>query len=158
MLLKNFYLGLRDVINNSFTSSIKTINNGTIDISNIDSSARPAFCALFNSSGTKYLKCGTGTTPATADDYCIETINTNLAVSNITTTLTASNNLLYTLSFSVTNNSSSTISMSEFVYGKSKNSDFWEHLTYIGYRYVFSTPIEIAAGQTKNITVTIDLT
>lgn len=157
MLLKNFFACLDAIIRRSYSSvAVKSIENGNVDPSNIDS--KEPFYDILSNDGTKYVKCGTGTTPPTINDYALQTLDSNLSVSNISVGITKSDNsVMFSLSFTVTNTSSITKSLSEFCYGKSKNSDYWSHLTYIGIREVLSTPIELAAGASTVLSYSINI-
>jgi hypothetical protein len=101
------------------------------------------------SDATTYIKCGTGTTAATEDDYDLEVEATDLSCDVATTDISGSNTKIYTTSFS--NTSDSDIMVTEIGF-------FCNSYTGDGYgkflldRIVLDTPITIPAGGSKPIT------
>lgn len=99
-----------------------------------------------------HMRCGTGTTAPTLDDYALgNEITTGLSNSSAVASFTANNTKEYTATF--TNETSNPIVINEvgiFCYN-------YSDVKYLIERTVLSTPITIPAGESKAITIELDV-
>lgn len=106
--------------------------------------------------GYLHVKVGTGTTAPTADDYELESVNSDITVSSASTAPTDSSSRIYTVTLN--NPTDNDINITEIgLYGML--GDFYgialAYNEYLLDRTVLSTPITIPAGQSKSITYEI---
>lgn len=102
---------------------------------------------------------GTGTTPATADDYTLESPITDgtLSFHNAATVsgVANSDHYRYSMTYDVTNTGSEDITVSEIgLFSLNASSGLWQSLLD---HTVLETPITVPAGQTVPINYTIKL-
>ena len=155
MLTKNFYALMRTALGKT-GSTVTSIQNEAATV-NMDSSWYGVFTAMngYVTAGTQYVRFGSGTTPATVNDYKLESqIGSDITVANpsAVTTEQTDSYISWTVTFGVSASVEKTISeiglISE-VYTPSGN------ITTLVDRTVLDTPITIPAGQSKQITYTI---
>lgn len=106
--------------------------------------------------GYLHVKVGTGTTAPTADDYELESVNSDITVSSASTAPTDSSSRIYTVTLN--NPTDNDINITEIgLYGRL--SDYYgialAYGEYLLDRTVLSTPVTIPAGQSKAITYEI---
>ena len=158
MLTKNFYSYMRYVFQNK--ASTFTATDGTLHKDISFAASDPPFIAMkkWADKASSYgVSFGTGTTPATASDYCLESI---LGTTQISTSVpsTVSYSRVdtyeeYSVTFGVTNKTADAITISEVgltIYDSNK-----PYAYVLIDRTVLDTPITIPAGQSKQITYTI---
>lgn len=159
MLTKNFYALMRIALGKIKSEMIIDANTmQTVEFPSTGSSwygVFPSMCKYKNTSTHQYVEFGNGTTPATVNDYKLESeITTGISVSSqdVTTTEQTDSYILWTATFGVKASVETTISeigLFSHVYTTSGN------LTALVDRTVLDTPITIPAGQSKQITYTI---
>lgn len=104
------------------------------------------------SDATTYIKCGTGTTEATENDYQLEADATGLTCDTVATTISANDTKTYTATFS--NSTANDITVSEIGFfccsytGNGYDNFLLDHI-------ILDTPITIPAGESKPITYEI---
>ena len=156
MLTKNFYALMRTA-SGKISSEVITSSNTTATIV-FDSSWYGIFsgmCAYNYAGGSQYVLFGNGTTPATVNDYKLESpITSNITVANpsSTTTEQTDNYILWTVTFGVKASVETTISEIGLFSKAHMAGGAAETLVD---RTVLETPITIPAGQSKQITYTI---
>ena len=162
MLTKNFYAYIRADFSEKSTAATFTKPDGS-KIAVILSSDYPPFkvmnswAKIITGTGVSF---GTGTTPATASDYVLESILGNDKI-NVSTPSSISFSRYdtyeeYTVTFGVTNITAEAITISEMgltAMPYSPNSG--DNCYALVDRTVLDTPITIPAGQSKQITYTI---
>ena len=100
---------------------------------------------------TTYIKCGTGTTPATENDYNLEAEATGLSCDSAAPSTNTTSNDIKTYTATFSNTSANDITVTEigffcFSYdGGSYHNVLLDHI-------ILSTPITIPAGESKAIT------
>ena len=157
MLTKNFYALMRIALGK--TKSTVTDTGNITNTPSYNSSSWygvfPAMCVYKNSNSDQYVSFGNGATPATVNDYKLESeISTGISVTyqNTVTTEQTDSHILWTATFGVTASVETTIS---------EIGLFSKVYTPSGYFYtlvdhtVLDTPITIPAGESKQITYTI---
>lgn len=100
---------------------------------------------------TTYIKCGTGTTAATEDDYILESVATGLNCDSVVTAIGSNYSKTYTAIFSNITNADIIVTEIGFFINYPTNGGStvdWFLLD----RTVLSTPITIPAGESKSIT------
>ena len=158
MLTKNFYALMRTALGKT-SSTITNIENttGTVSMSSSTSNWYGVFSSMnyYETNGTQYVRFGSGTTPATVNDYKLESlIDSGITVaqpSKVTTEQTDSY-ILWTVTFGVS--ASAEITISEIGLISKARLPSGETNTLVD-RTVLDTPITIPAGQSKQITYTI---
>lgn len=116
----------------------------------------------YDSSYYTNLVVGSGTTPVTEDDYCLESEITTLSSVAVTTSRNCANGTV-TYKKTMTNTSSDAITVSEIgiafiaVYATSGTSSSGTAFPVLAFREVLDTPITVAAGDTFTITITHQL-
>ena len=158
MLTKNFYSYMRYEFQS--TASTFTATDGTTHKDINFATSNPPFMAMktwANMASSYGVSFGTGTTPATASDYCLESIlgGTQISVSVPSAVSYSRGDTYdeYSVTFGVTNKTADAITISEVgltIYNS--NSPYAYVLVD---RTVLETPITIPAGQSKQITYTI---
>ena len=158
MLTKNFYSFMRYEFQN--TASTFTATDGTahkdIDFKTSDPPfvVMKKWAAKISTAGVSF---GTGTTPATASDYCLESIlGTTQISASVPSTVSYSRVDTYeeySVTFGVTNETADAITISEVGLPIYSNNSPYPYV--LVDRTVLDTPITIPAGQSKQITYTI---
>ena len=158
MLTKNFYSYMRYDFQR--TASTFKATDGTTHKDVSFTTTDPPFIAMktwANKASSYGVSFGTGTTPATASDYCLESIlGTTQISASVPSTVSYSRVDTYeeySVTFGVTNKTADAITISEVgltIY--CSNSPYPYVLVD---RTVLDTPITIPAGQSKQITYTI---
>ena len=158
MLTKNFYSYMRSVFQN--TASTFKSTDGTTHKDIAFKTSKPPFMAMktwANTASSYGVSFGTGTTPATASDYCLESI---LGTTQISTSVpsTVSYSRVdtyeeYSVTFGVTNKTADAITISEV--GLTIYTDNSPYVYVLIDRTVLDTRITIPAVQSKQITYTI---
>ena len=156
MLSKNFYSYMRAAFQRNQANFITT--NGEEATTNIDSTHTGMFEALnkwANNSVSPGVQFGTGTTPATASDYFLQSILTpsQIDVSTPSAVSYSRGDTFdeYSVSFGVTNKTADAITISEvglIVCPYANNYVLVD-------RTLLDEPVTIPAGQSKQITYTI---
>ena len=156
MLTKNFYSYMRAALQR-ISAEFKDTNGGKNTLS-VSSSGTPPFAAMKSwavSSEKTGVSFGTGTTPATASDYSLESIldSTQISVSVPSAVSYSRGDTFdeYSVTFGVTNKAAEAISVSEVGLIASPQSTWYTLVD----RTVLDTPVTIPAGQSKQITYTI---
>lgn len=104
------------------------------------------------SDATTYIKCGTGTTEATENDYQLEADATGLTCDSVDTAISANDTKTYTATFS--NSTANAITVAEMGFfccsytGNGYDNFLLDHV-------ILDTPITIPAGESKSITYEI---
>ena len=160
MLTKNFYAYIRADFSESNTAATFTKTDGSKNRFALDGDS-PPFKVMNNwakSTTEVGVSFGTGTTPATASDYALESIlgdtQISVAAPNAVSYSQADTYEEYSVTFGITNKTTEAITISEVgltaapVIG---NPDKYALVD----RTVLDTPITIPAGQSKQITYTI---
>ena len=157
MLTKNFYSYMRGALQKASDAKF-TRTDGDTNVLSFSSSDTPPFKAMNSwakSATTTGVSFGTGTTPATASDYCLESILTSTEISvSVPSAVSFSRGDSfdeYSVSFGVTNITAETINISEVGLIALPQSTWYVLVD----RTVLDTPITIPAGQSKQITYTI---
>ena len=162
MLTKNFYAYIRADFSENTTAATFTKTDGSESTVTL-SSDYPPFKVMNNwaksITGTG-VSFGTGTTPATASDYVLESILDDTKI-NVSTPSSISFSRYdtyeeYTVTFGVTNKTADAITISEMgltamPYSPYSGGNYYALVD----RTVLDNPITIPAGQSKQITYTI---
>lgn len=162
MLTKNFYAYIRADFSEKTTEATFTKTDGTTSTVSL-SSDYPPFKVMNkwakSTTGTG-VSFGTGTTPATASDYFLESILTDTQI-NVSTPSSISFSRYdayeeYTVTFGVTNKTADAITISEMGLtampcSPNSGSNYYALVD----RTVLDAPVTIPAGQSKQITYTI---
>lgn len=170
MLTKNAKkLLLYYLMNSSQTStSNPTPATGGFSLTNIDGSDKTAYptdssvFSLINSfnhmvtapttNSITFIRCGTGTTPATEDDYKLESYVTGLTNDSVVTAVSGRvSKKTYTATFSNTTGADITVTEIGFFTNCYYNSAT-QNDNFLLDRIVLETPITIPAGESKAIT------
>ena len=158
MLTKNFYAYMRCEFQN--TASTFTATNGTTHKDIGFTTSDPPFIAMktwANTASSYGLSFGTGTTPATASDYCLESIlGTTQISASVPSTVSYSRVDTYeeySVTFGVTNKTGDAITISEAGLTIYDTNNPYPYV--LVDRTVLDTPVTIPAGQSKQITYTI---
>ena len=160
MLTKNFYSYMRAAFQNKSAAFVQT--NGTAVSKTYYYKAANPFEVMKEwaaDTSTNGVSFGTGTTPATASDYVIESILDNNKI-NVSTPSSISFSRYdtyeeYTVTFGVTNKTAEAITISEVGLTACPNTNGSPFPFVLVDRTVLDTPITIPAGQSKQITYTI---
>ena len=158
MLTKNFYSFMRCEFQN--TASTFTATDGTTHKDIGFKTSDPPFIAMktwAHKASAYGLSFGTGTTPATASDYVLESILDDNKI-NVSTPSSISFSRYdtyeeYTVTFGVTNKTGDAITISEA--GLTIYNTNTPYPYVLVDRTVLDTPITIPAGQSKQIAYTI---
>ena len=156
MLTKNFYALMRTALGKT-SSTVTSIENTTVTVPMNSGNWYGVFSAMngYAASGDQYVRFGSGTTPATVNDYKLESqIDSGITVANpskVTTEQTDSY-ILWTVTFGVVASVETTISEIGLISKAYTPSGVANTLVD---RTVLDTPITIPAGQSKQITYTI---
>ena len=155
---------MRAALENTSAEFIQT--NGTTKSISINSGQEPPFSAMKKWSGSVSANgvCfGTGTTPATTSDYCLESIlsNTQISVTAPSVVSYSRGDTFdeYSVSFGVTNITDEAITISEvgliatpyYVFATQGSTVYYVLVD----RTVLDTPVTIPANETKHIAYTI---
>ena len=159
MLTKNFYSYMRAAFQKS-ASTFKLTDGSTVTTS-LGSTSYPPFMVM--NSWAKQSKAigvsfGTGTTPATVSDYCLESIlastQINVSVPSAVSYSRGDTYEEYSVTFGITNKTTEAITISEV--GLTAEPSGGNPILYaLVDRTVLDTPVTIPAGQSKQITYTI---
>ena len=157
MLTKNFYSYMRAALQS--TSATFTLTDGTTKSISL-SNGRAPFVVMKNwvsSSNPAGVSFGTGTTPADASNYKLESILSSAQIS-VATPSTVSFSRFdaydeYSVTFGITNRTTDAITISEIGLIAHPNGGNWD--VALVDRTVLDTPVTIPAGQSKQITYTI---
>ena len=156
MLTKNFYALMRTALGKT-SSTVTTIENTKKTVSMNNSTWYGVFGAMnyYETNGYQYVRFGSGTTPATVNDYVLENqINSGITVSNPSTVTTEQTDsyISWTVTFGVSALVETTISevglIAKAYMSQGEASTLVDHT-------VLESPITIPAGQSKQITYTI---
>ncbi len=156
MLTKNFYALMRTALGKT-SSTVTSIENTTVTVSMNSTNWYGVFGNMnfYGENGYQYVRFGSGTTPATVNDYTLESqINSDITVTNpnkVTTEQTDSY-ISWTATFGVKASVEITISEIGLIAKAYLSSGA---VTTLVDRTVLDTPITIPAGQSKQITYTI---
>ena len=162
MLTKNFYAYIRADFSESNTAAIFTKPDGTTETIILRSDYPPfkVMNTWAKSTTATGVSFGTGTTPATASDYVLESILDDNKI-NVSTPSSISFSRYdtyeeYTVTFGVTNKTADAITISEMgltamPYSPPSGSNYYALVD----RTVLDEPITIPARQSKQITYTI---
>ena len=159
MLTKNFYSFMRSALS-SVGGTYATFTHTNGDISNSDTGSSSSFPFSYMSQWAKTItnvgvSFGTGTTPATASDYCLESIlgDTQISVSTPSKVSFSRADTYdeYSVTFGITNKTDAAITISEVGLTAAPVSNKYVLVD----RTVLDTPVTIPAGQSKQITYTI---
>ena len=160
MLTKNFYSFIRAAFQK--VSAEFTTTGGTAKQSEFISTPSPPFEVMNKwtaKTGATGVSFGTGTTPATASDYWLESILTSSQISVVTPSAVSFSRLdtydEYSVTFGVTNITSNDITISEVGLTAMPASSGGSMCYVLVDRTVLDTPVTIPAGQSKQITYTI---
>ena len=163
MLTKNFYSYMRAALQK--TSATFTLPDGTTNMTNLSNDTPPFNAMNAWADGTTKIKgvsFGTGTTPATASDYSLESILGTTQISVATPSSVSFSRVdtyeEYSVTFGVTNKTADAITISEvgltaIPYSYSSSTNVLKYA--LVDRTVLDTPVTIPAGQSKQITYTI---
>lgn len=155
------------IMNSSQTGSSSQPSNATsFQITNTSGTSRNTGTATSNvasainalnhmatsagSNSTTYIKCGTGTTAATEDDYGLEVEATGLTCDSVVTAIGSNNTKTYTATFSNTTNSD--IAITEIGFFMNYNYQGYASEDFLLDHIILDTPITIPAGESKAIT------
>ena len=162
MLTKNFYAYIRGSFSEKNTAATFTLTDGSKSTV-APSSDYPPFKVMNNwakSITGNGVSFGTGTTPATASDYFLESIlgDNKIKVSTPSSISFSRYDTYeeYTVTFGVTNKTADAITISEMgltamPYSPNSGGNYYALVD----RTVLDAPITIPAGQSKQITYTI---
>ena len=160
MLTKNFYSFIRAAFQK--VSAEFTTTGGTAKQSGFISNPSPPFEVMnkwTTQTGATGVSFGTGTTPATASDYVIESILNNTQISVSTPRAVSFSRAdtydEYSVTFGITNKTAEAITISEVGLTACPNTNGTPYPYVLVDRTVLDTPITIPAGQSKQITYTI---
>ena len=156
MLTKNFYALMRTALGRT-SSTVTSIENTTGTVSMNSSNWYGVFGSMncYETNGYQYVRFGSGTTPATVNDYKLESlIDSGITVAhpNIVTTEQTDSYISWTVTFGVS--ASVEITISEIGLIAKAYRPNGEIDTLVD-RTVLDTPVTIPAGQSKQITYTI---
>ena len=162
MLTKNFYAYMRSAFKK--TSATFTKTDGTTEKLSLTSDSPPFVIMQYWATSVDIggVSFGTGTTPATASDYALESIlgskKIGVAAPNAVSFSQFDTFDEYSVSFGVTNKTAEAITISEVgltavPYYSSSGSGTRKCV--LVDRTVLDTPVTIPAGQSKQITYTI---
>ena len=159
MLTKNFYSYMRAVFQDTSAAFVQTNGNA---VSKTYYSADNPFVVMKNwaaSMTTAGVSFGTGTTPATASDYVLESILVNTQISVIAPSAVSFSRgdtyEEYTVTFGVTNITAEAITISEVGLTACPNTEGTPYPFALVDRTILDTPVTIPAEQSKQITYTI---
>ena len=162
MLTKNFYSYIRSSFSGSNTYATFTNTDGTI--SNVSTSANYPPFKVMNSWARSNISTGvsfgTGTTPATASDYFLDSLLTDNQISVSTPSAVSFSRGdaydEYSVTFGVTNKTANDITISEIGLTAMPDSPSSGSNVYaLVDRTVLDEPVTIPAKQSKQITYTI---
>ena len=160
MLTKNFYSYIRAAFQE--TSVTFTLSDGTTNMTNLSNDIPPFNAMNVWADGTTDIKgvsFGTGTTPATASDYSLESMLGSTQISVATPSSVSFSKVdtyeEYSVTFGVTNKTSNDITISEVGLTAMPASAGGSMCYVLVDRTVLDTPVTIPAGQSKQITYTI---
>ena len=162
MLTKNFYSYIRADFSESTTAATFTKTDGITNTVTLSSDYPPfkvmnTWAKSITATGVSF---GTGTTPATASDYVLESILDDKKI-NVSTPSSISFSRYdtyeeYTVTFGITNKTADAIAISEIGLTAMPYSPYnGNNVFALVDRTVLETPITIPAGQSKQITYTI---
>ena len=162
MLTKNFYAHIRADFSENTTAATFTKTDGSTSTV-VLSSDYPPFKVMNSwakSASSTGVSFGTGTTPATASDYFLESFLDDNKI-NVSTPSSISFSRYdtyeeYTVTFGVTNKTADAITISEMgltamPYSPYSGGNYYALVD----RTVLDAPVTIPAGQSKQITYTI---
>lgn len=157
MLTKNFYALMRTALGKTSSSIVSTGNTteNTIFYTSNWYGVFGGMCVYNSTNGSQYVLFGNGTTPATINDYKLESpIDSGIAVANPSSTTNEQTDdyILWTVTFGVKASVETTISEIGLISKAHLTNGYAETLVD---RTVLDTPITIPAGQSKQITYTI---
>lgn len=156
MLTKNFYALMRTALGRT-SSTVTSIENTTGTVSMNSSNWYGVFGSMncYETNGYQYVRFGSGTTPATVNDYKLESlIDSGITVAhpNIVTTEQTDSYISWTVTFGVSASVEITISEIGLIAKAYRPNGVIDTLVD---RTVLDTPVTIPAGQSKQITYTI---
>ena len=159
MLTKNFYSYIRAVFQDISAAFVQT--DGTAVSRPYYKADNPfvimkKWAASISTAGVSF---GTGTTPATASDYVIESILDNTQISVSTPSAVSFSRVdtydEYSVTFGITNKTAEAITISEVGLTACPNTGGSPYPFTLVDRTVLDNPVTIPAGQSKQITYTI---
>lgn len=156
MLTKNFYALMRVAIGKT-GSTVTNLGNEALTTNYNGNNWYGILCNMnsYSTNGYQYVRFGNGTTPATVNDYKLESeIDSGIKVANPSTVTTEQTDsyILWTATFGVSASVETTVSeigLISYVYLSSGSTSALVDRT------VLDEPITIPAGQSKQITYTI---
>ena len=156
MLTKNFYALMRIAIG-KISSTVNSLDNtpSTVDYNSSNWFGILGNMNYYTTNGYQYVRFGNGTTPATVNDYKLESMiasGIEVANPNTVTTEQTDSYISWTVTFGVSAPVETTISEIGLI-AKAYRSN-WPIDTLVD-RTDLDTPITIPAGQSKQITYTI---
>lgn len=161
MLTKNFYSFIRSALSASGTSAKFRVVDGSEYTASFTTSDYPPFSVMHkwrSTSGSTGVSFGTGTTPATASDFALESElgSSEISVSTPSAVSFSRGDTYdeYSVTFGITNKTNAAIIISEI--GLTSGLSNYSGVKYtLVDRTVLDNPITIPAGQSKQITYTI---
>ncbi len=156
MLTKNFYALMRTAIG-KINSTVTNLQNAAVTVPFSKNNWYGILCAMnyYTMAGYQYVRFGNGTTPATVNDYKLESqIDSGITVANPSTVTTEQTDsyISWTVTFGVSASVETTISEIGLI---SKAYITNGDTATLVDRTVLDEPITIPAGQSKQITYTI---
>jgi hypothetical protein len=103
--------------------------------------------------GVTYIRCGTGTTEVTEDDYELEAEATGLTCDSVVTAIGSNNTKTYTATFSNTTDADIVVTEIGFFVNNAYSGNKYDN--FLLDRIILDTPITIPAGESKPITYEI---
>ena len=156
MLTKNFYALMRIAIG-KIRSTVNSLDNipSTVDYNSSNWYGILGNMNYYATNGYQYVRFGNGTTPATVNDYKLESMiasGIEVANPNTVTTEQTGSYISWTVTFGVSASVETTISEIGLIAKAYRSNGPIDTLVD---RTVLDTPITIPAGQSKQITYTI---
>ena len=156
MLTKNFYALMRIAIG-KISSTVNSLENtpSTVSFNSTNWFGILDNMNYYSTTGYQYVRFGNGTTPATVNDYKLESmIDSGIKVANPSTVTTEQTDsyISWTVTFGVSASVETTISEIGLIAKAYRSNGPMDTLVD---RTVLDTPVTIPAGQSKQITYTI---
>ena len=156
MLTKNFYSLMRIALG-KINSEVTSLQNAasTVPFSSSNWYGTFGLMSSYDENAYQYVRFGNGTTPATVNDYNLESpIVENISVTNPSapTTEQTDSYISWTVTFGVLASVETTISEIGLISRVYRSNGV---MTTLVDRTVLDTPVTIPAGQSKQITYTI---
>ena len=156
MLTKNFYALMRIAIG-KISSTVNSLDNSpsTVEYNSSNWYGILGNMNYYDTNGYRYVRVGNGTTPATVNDYKLESmIDSGITVANPSTATTEQTDsyISWTVTFGVSASVETTISEIGLITKAYRSNGPMDTLVD---RTVLDAPVTIPAGQSKQITYTI---